>query len=446
MKYVSLGILIGIVSILTSCNAQKGVSNGFSGLHNKNDSVSYAVGVRFGLNTIQQKFADLNNEKVHVGFDECFSQEETQFDKEVAYQIIRDYFGQRKNRLDKDPTDTSAFQRSSLRDSVSYALGYTFGHKTYKQKYRDLNSVAVHKGFDDGIIGESIFNGIVADSILFDYNRDLKEKEAQMNIEIGKAFLEENATKEGVITTESGLQYKVITPAEGPKPVSTDEVKVHYTGTLIDGTKFDSSKDSGQPITFSLDMVIPGWTEGIQLMNEGSTCMLYIPSELAYGPRARGPHITPNSTLIFEVELLEVIKREPPKPSKMGPSEAPDFISFEDNAKKPGIIQTDSGLQYKVITDAEGSKPSATDKVTCHYTGLLVDGTKFDSSLDRGRPAEFPLNRVIKGWTEGLQYMSPGAIYRFYIPYDLAYGEAGRPPQIPPKATLIFDVELLKIN
>lgn len=116
-----------------------------------------------------------------------------------------------------------------------------------------------------------------------------------------------------------------------------------------------------------------------------------------------------------------------------------------ENAKKEGIVTLPSGLQYEVITSGMGRKPKATDKVKCHYEGTLIDGTVFDSSYRRGEPAVFPLNGVIKGWTEGLQLMSEGAKYRFYIPFALAYGANGAGASIPPYAALIFDVELLEV-
>lgn len=117
-----------------------------------------------------------------------------------------------------------------------------------------------------------------------------------------------------------------------------------------------------------------------------------------------------------------------------------------ENANKPGVKTTLTGLQYEIIKDAEGPKPAATDKVKVHYEGTLLDGTKFDSSYDRGEPIEFQLDQVIKGWTEGVQLMSPGAKYKFYIPYNLAYGEQGAGGVIPPFATLQFVVELIEIN
>lgn len=132
------------------------------------------------------------------------------------------------------------------------------------------------------------------------------KKQAAANREQGEQFLAENAQKEGVQTTESGLQYEVIEEGSGPSPEASDRVTVHYTGTLIDGTVFDSSRERGEPATFALNQVIPGWTEGLQLMNEGGHYKFYIPSELAYGERGAGDVIEPGSTLIFDVELLEV--------------------------------------------------------------------------------------------------------------------------------------------
>ena len=118
---------------------------------------------------------------------------------------------------------------------------------------------------------------------------------------------------------------------------------------------------------------------------------------------------------------------------------------LEENAKKEGVVTLPSGLQYKVLREGNGRKPKATDQVKCHYEGMLVDGTLFDSSLQRGEPATFPLNGVIAGWTEGLQLMQEGAKYRFFIPYHLGYGERGAGAQIPPFAALVFDVELIEV-
>ena len=130
--------------------------------------------------------------------------------------------------------------------------------------------------------------------------------EAERNLEAGQAFLAENRQREGVMETESGLQYRVIEVGDGASPEATDRVTVHYRGTLIDGTEFDSSHARGEPATFALNQVIPGWTEGVQLMQEGAVYEFFIPGDLAYGSEGRPGPIGPNSTLIFEVELIEV--------------------------------------------------------------------------------------------------------------------------------------------
>ncbi|WP_315320287.1 FKBP-type peptidyl-prolyl cis-trans isomerase [Segatella oulorum] len=129
---------------------------------------------------------------------------------------------------------------------------------------------------------------------------------------------------------------------------------------------------------------------------------------------------------------------------KAAKAEGEQFLA--ENAKKEGVKTTASGLQYRVLRDGNGKQPKATDQVECHYEGTLIDGTKFDSSYDRGQTATFPLNQVIAGWTEGLQLMHEGAKYRFFIPYQLAYGERGAGASIPPYAALIFDVELVAVK
>ena len=145
----------------------------------------------------------------------------------------------------------------------------------------------------------------------------------------------------------------------------------------------------------------------------------------------------------FFQKLEDVKRAEAAEAGKAAKADGEKFLA--ENAKKAGVITTASGLQYEVLTEGTGKKPKATDKVRCHYEGRLIDGTVFDSSYQRNEPADFGLQQVIAGWTEGVQLMAEGAKYRFYIPYMLAYGEGGAGALIPPFSALIFDVELIKV-
>lgn len=235
--------------------------------------------------------------------------------------------------------------------------------------------------------------------------------------------------------TASGLASKVLQPGTGKDhPGAEDTVKVHYTGWMTDGKMFDSSVTRGQPAEFPLDHVIKGWTEGLQLMVEGEKRRFWIPGNLAYGETARRPG-GPFGTLVFDVELLG-IKKAPPAPAV-----PTDVAAVPKNAKK-----TESGLAYRVLTKGKGKQhPTATSTVKVHYTGWTTDGKRFDSSVVRGQPAEFPLNGVIKGWTEGVQLMVEGEKTRFWIPGKMAYGdEPGAPGR--PFGMLVFDIELLEIK
>ncbi len=236
--------------------------------------------------------------------------------------------------------------------------------------------------------------------------------------------------------TPSGLATKVITPGTGTtKPGPSDRVKVNYTGWTTDGSTFDSSVTHGQPASFGVHDVIPGWTEGLQLMVVGEKRRMWIPANLAYGPRAM-PNIPANSALTFDVELLDITQ---------APAAPPDVAAAPANA-----TTTASGLAYRLLSpgkDPSAAKPTPTSMVSVNYSGWTTDGKMFDSSVMRGQPAKFPLGRVIAGWTEGLQLMKVGDKMRFWIPGKLAYEDPSRPPRPgAPKGTLVFDVELLDVQ
>lgn len=207
----------------------------------------------------------------------------------------------------------------------AYGLGASFG--TYMSKSLEeqaklgvvLEKELLIAGLTDSLNGEAKLEQEEIQALLQSLEQQVQEKrtaqqaiENEANIAAGKKFLEDNAKIEGVEVTESGLQYQVIVAAEGTKPLATDTVRVHYKGTLTDGTVFDSSYDRGEPVEFPLNRVIPGWTEGVQLMSVGSTYKFVIPAELGYGANGTGP-IPGNSTLIFDVELLEIVSAETPE-------------------------------------------------------------------------------------------------------------------------------------
>lgn len=201
-------------------------------------------------------------------------------------------------------------------DSVSYSMGYQMGAMSLKpQGMTDIKPEKLTEGIKAALNDqEAQLSNREMQRIVQQYQmqaqqkaQQQQQKEGKANSKKGEEFLAENIQKEGVQETESGLQYQVMEEGSGVSPDTTDQVRVHYEGTLIDGTVFDSSYERGEPVTFPLNRVIPGWTEGLQLMQEGAKYKLFIPGDLAYGqnPPPQGP-IGPNETLIFEVELLEV--------------------------------------------------------------------------------------------------------------------------------------------
>ena len=247
----------------------------------------------------------------------------------------------------------------------------------------------------------------------------------------------EGGTGEGEkeTTTASGLQYTELEAGDGPAPQPGDIVSIHIRGMLEDGTEFDSTYSRDEPIQFALGqgMVLPGWDEGIALMKVGEKARLVIPPELAFGEQGYRDLIPPDETLTFEVELLEILPGAPLAPTEVDEG---DYVT------------TGTGLKYYDLEVGDGATPQTGQIVAVHYTGWLEDGTKFDSSLDRGQPFTFPLGmrQVIAGWDEGVATMKVGGRRQLVIPPELGYGSQGSSGVIPPNATLIFEVELLAVQ
>ncbi|MFI5454647.1 MAG: FKBP-type peptidyl-prolyl cis-trans isomerase [Isosphaerales bacterium] len=228
--------------------------------------------------------------------------------------------------------------------------------------------------------------------------------------------------------TESGLEYRDVKEGTGEAPETGQTCVVHYTGWLWEngakGKKFDSSLDRGTPFSFHVGEreVIKGWDEGVSTMKVGGIRELLIPAGLAYGARGAGGVIPPDATLLFEVKLVEKWEK------------------------------TKSGLEYVDVKEGRGTAPKAGQTCVVHYTGWLwqnnARGKKFDSSVDRREPFSFRVSEgeVIKGWDEGVSTMKAGGKRRLLVPAKLGYGADGSPPVIPPGATLLFEVELLKVQ
>ena len=236
------------------------------------------------------------------------------------------------------PSGQQAGKPEALQDRASYVIGYNLG-RTLKQNDVQASSDLIVRGLHDGLAGQNgMFTDAEMQATMQEFQKQMMAQQetkqkalGEKNKTEGEAFLAKNKARAGVKTTASGLQYEVLREGTGPMPKPTDTVSVNYLGTLMDGTKFDSSYDRKEPATFVLNQVIPGWTEGVQLMKVGSKYKFYIPSALGYGDKGAGNVIGPNAPLVFEVELLSIGQPEAPKPA----ADMPDAKPMDKPAAKP---------------------------------------------------------------------------------------------------------------
>lgn len=255
--------------------------------------------------------------------------------------------------------EEATLKLESQEDKLSYVFGQNIG-KNLKQQEIEVNTDILVKGMQDALTDKTpLLNEEEMSEVLMSYQKDRIAKQAEKqkqagekNLKEGQAFLAENKEKEGVVTLESGLQYKVITPGTGAMPKADDKVTTNYKGTLIDGTEFDSSYSRGKPATFPVKGVIKGWTEALQLMKEGAKWQLFIPPDLGYGERGAGSKIGPNSTLIFEIELLSIEKTE----EKKAAATAPEAASKESDTPK----DDEATAQEETADKGEASTSEAT--------------------------------------------------------------------------------------
>jgi len=327
--------------------------------------------------------------------------------------------------------DDSVFYRSKVNEVRTFTLGFNEVGKGMEEAVKLLR--CGEKGIfkmPKAMAFSKLerFSYPQADSVIT-YEIELKKVVANPSLHPLKAERLKDTTH-----LAGGLDVIVAGKGKGEKVEVGDEVTIHYNGMLTDFTFFDSSNRRNQPIKVKIGsgQVIAGWEMAIPTLNVGDTARIVIPAALGYGTKAR-PTIPANSTLLFDVVVVST-----KKPLKIVP--------YNVEGKK--LQKTASGLQYIVLDEGTGKKPVAGNTIDVHYSGYLVDGKRFDSSVERGAPFSFNVGMgyVIKGWDEGLLLMKEGAKFRFIIPYELAYGENGYPPVIPAKSTLIFDVELLKVK
>lgn len=256
-------------------------------------------------------------------------------------------------------------------------------------------------------------------------------------LNVVKAVKQWDVKGKDTLKTASGLKYIMVKENKsGAKAEPGTIAEFHFSGYLMDGKKFDSSveREKSMSVKVGQHQLLPGWDEGISLLREGEKAKLIIPANLALGAQGHPPIIPANADLIMDVEILKVKKIV-----------APPLFDIKGIEMKT----TPSGLKYYEVKKSGSTvKPVAGKNVKVHYSGYLADGTMFDSSVERGEPIEFPIGtgKVIPGWEEGIALMNIGDKFRLVIPYFLAYGEEGRPPIIPAKAELTFDVELVAVD
>lgn len=271
------------------------------------------------------------------------------------------------------------------------------------------------------------------------FNERIKKENETRNAEFKAANIEQYPSAN---QTESGLLYFHTKVGEGDLPKKGDLLELHYTGFLPDGKQFESSHDRGQPFQFVYkdQPILPGWDEAVSMMKEGGTMKIIMPHWLGFGKQGKGA-IPPSATLTFDLELVSI--KDMAAEKKRLAKEFKDEMA----GRFPDAEQTESGLMYIVEQEGDGTHPAVGQTVVVHYTGTLLDGSKFDSSKDRDKPFEFPVGqgRVIKGWDEGIPLASVGGKIKLIIPHWLAYGANAR-PGIPANSHLIFDVEMLEIK
>ena len=271
-------------------------------------------------------------------------------------------------------------------------------------------------------------------------NAALEEMKKKETKQIDKVIADlKKKTEAEVVTNDSGLRYLITKVGQGEAPEKGDQLTVHVMFKLLDGKVIDDTRKNKEPLKLPVgaDLRLQGLKEGLVGMKNGERRTLIVPAKLGFGELGLGDQVPPNTTLIFELELVEVQSDKK--------AIAKIIADLKKAHPKSELVTTQSGMKYVVTKAGAGDKVGNGKKIKAHYTGKLLDGTVFDSSVKRGVPFEFTVGKgeVIKGWDEALSDMKKGEKRTLIIPSGLAYGPRGRPPAIPPNATLVFEVELV---
>ena len=304
---LSGGLCVSLLLLFSACGGGAGVGSSSTKFATETDSMSYAIG-NFLSQNMKEQGMTLNSEMLEKGFVD--QTKKVGLTNEESRKLI-DQFQMEMMMKQRDPASKDKPFGFNV-DSVSLAIGQDFSFQM-ETMGMELSGAQFGAGSRDFNSGNSAMDSLTIKSQVDKFTADMQAKsmekaaiEGQANLAAGAAFLAENGKVDGVKTTASGLQYKVLKAGNGKKPKATDKVEVHYEGKLLDGTIFDSSVQRGETITFGLNQVIPGWTEGVQLMGIGSKYRFWIPGNLAYGERGSPPNIGPNAALVFEVELFAI--------------------------------------------------------------------------------------------------------------------------------------------
>lgn len=301
-KLLFLSLILAVA--MSACNNSGGTAA--PSLSSTEDSLAYSLGVDYASSLAKAEITGLNVEAFSKGLNDVLSAKDLEVTEEEVAQQVRDFVTKMRN------PEATAEDKNINDEKIAYAFGIDYGKNLQQSGLSDFNQNAFSSAVTATMAGESEDNVLLisadeAGKIIQREFTAIQAKAGEVNKAKGEEFLTKNKERSEIKVTDSGLQYEVMTEGTGAIPAAEDKVKVHYHGTLIDGTVFDSSVDRGEPAEFPVGGVIKGWVEALQLMPTGSKWKLYIPSDLAYGERGAGGDIGPHETLIFEVELLEIL-------------------------------------------------------------------------------------------------------------------------------------------